>query len=83
MEICACWELIHLFQMSNLPPAPGHDRLTGEPARPDDIASRPERPGPRTTARNASRADDDKRKRVALIYLSANIQMLTRRKEIK
>ena len=44
--------------MSNLPPAPGHDRLTGEPARPDCIAAGP--PGPRTTARSAS-PDDDKR----------------------
>jgi hypothetical protein len=37
----------------------GHDRLSGKPARPDDIAAKPERPSPRAAACSARRTMDE------------------------
>ena len=45
----------HLALRPDRAPAPEHDRLSGKPARPDDIAARPGQPGPRAAAMSSSR----------------------------
>jgi hypothetical protein len=78
-EFCLSNSSVSCHQARPASCPPGHDRLPGEPARPGDRQQHPDDDG----RAEAPGAEGEGTRAMALIYLSADIQMLTWRKEIK